>query len=216
MAMARPHLPDISITRWDHCITRRVRRAFLLGEGPAVRKVWINHRLKALAESSPSQSVASRNSIIFQKKLSDGRLPGRVLATKRDGLPEVARALGVHHLANLAGLPGPVAEIQAVSPSTCDALFTGEFRIPRFGIRAAPKHAPPPRAVFSEGVAAAEAPSCTLRPGCRYDRVAIMRNTFGLEKPVPNSVAKCLDTVETTCIPRNRPRPLATDKIDWQ
>src|SRR5262245_49811827 len=50
MTMARSHLVDLSITRWYHCITRCVRRAFLLGEGPADRKVWIDHRLKELAE----------------------------------------------------------------------------------------------------------------------------------------------------------------------
>jgi hypothetical protein len=82
MTMARPHLADISITRWHHCITRRVRRAFLLAEGPPARKVWINHRLKELAESSRFQSVASRYSIIFSKKLSDGRLFGRFLSAK--------------------------------------------------------------------------------------------------------------------------------------
>ena len=50
MTMARSQLVDVSITRWYHCITRCVRRAFLLGEGPADRKVWIDHRLKELAE----------------------------------------------------------------------------------------------------------------------------------------------------------------------
>jgi REP element-mobilizing transposase RayT len=50
MTMARSHLVDVSITRWYHCITRCVRRAFLLGEGPADRKVWIDHRLQELAE----------------------------------------------------------------------------------------------------------------------------------------------------------------------
>ena len=34
MTMARAHLVDVSVTRWYHCITRCVRRAFLLGEGP--------------------------------------------------------------------------------------------------------------------------------------------------------------------------------------
>jgi hypothetical protein len=34
MTMARAHLVDASITRWYHCITRCVRRAFLLAEAP--------------------------------------------------------------------------------------------------------------------------------------------------------------------------------------
>ena len=34
MTMARAHLVDLSVTRWYHCITRCVRREFLLGEEP--------------------------------------------------------------------------------------------------------------------------------------------------------------------------------------
>ena len=33
MTMARSRLVDPSVTRWYHCITWCVRRAFLLGEG---------------------------------------------------------------------------------------------------------------------------------------------------------------------------------------
>jgi REP element-mobilizing transposase RayT len=50
MAIARAHLVDVSITRWYHCITRCVRRAFLLGQEPHNRKAWIEHRLQELAE----------------------------------------------------------------------------------------------------------------------------------------------------------------------
>ena len=50
MTMARAHLVDPSVTRWYHCVTRCVRRAFLLGEGPDDRKLWIERRLKELAE----------------------------------------------------------------------------------------------------------------------------------------------------------------------
>ena len=50
MAIARAHLVDVSITRWYHCITRCVRRAFLLGEEPHRRKQWIEYRLQELAE----------------------------------------------------------------------------------------------------------------------------------------------------------------------
>jgi REP element-mobilizing transposase RayT len=50
MATARAHLVDLSVTRWYHCITRCVRRAFLLGEGPLDRKEWIDRRLQELAE----------------------------------------------------------------------------------------------------------------------------------------------------------------------
>jgi hypothetical protein len=38
MTIARAHLVDHSESRWYHCITRCVRRAFLLGEGPNDRE----------------------------------------------------------------------------------------------------------------------------------------------------------------------------------
>jgi len=50
MTIARAHLVDRSVTRWYHCVTRCVRRAFLLGEGMHDRKRWIEHRLEELAE----------------------------------------------------------------------------------------------------------------------------------------------------------------------
>jgi hypothetical protein len=51
MTIARAHLVNPAVTRWYHCITRCVRRAFLLGEGEgaADRKLWIDHRLQELA-----------------------------------------------------------------------------------------------------------------------------------------------------------------------
>jgi REP element-mobilizing transposase RayT len=39
------------------------------------------------------------------QKLSEGRLMGRFFASNRDRLKDVARELGVHHLANLGGCP---------------------------------------------------------------------------------------------------------------
>ena len=39
------------------------------------------------------------------EKLSQGRLLGRFFAAKREHLREVARDLGVHHLANLGSCP---------------------------------------------------------------------------------------------------------------
>ncbi len=50
MTMARAHLVDPTVTRWYHCVTRCVRRAFLLGEGLDDRKLWIERRLKELAD----------------------------------------------------------------------------------------------------------------------------------------------------------------------
>jgi len=39
MTIARAQLLDTSLIRWYHCITRCVRRAFLLGEGDLNRYV---------------------------------------------------------------------------------------------------------------------------------------------------------------------------------
>ncbi len=50
MTMARAHLVNPAVTRWYHCVTRGVRRAFLLSEGPLDRREWIENRLEELAE----------------------------------------------------------------------------------------------------------------------------------------------------------------------
>ncbi|MHC5538502.1 transposase [Singulisphaera rosea] len=50
MTMARAHLVDPTVTRWYHCITRCVRRAFFLGDPEQDRKDWIDQRLKGLAQ----------------------------------------------------------------------------------------------------------------------------------------------------------------------
>ena len=49
MTIARGRLVDPSVTRWYHCTTRCVRRAFLLGEGDQNRKAWLENRLEELA-----------------------------------------------------------------------------------------------------------------------------------------------------------------------
>ncbi len=48
MTMACSQLVDVSVTRWYHCITRCVRRAFLPAEGPLDRKEWIELRRQEL------------------------------------------------------------------------------------------------------------------------------------------------------------------------
>ncbi len=52
MTVARSRIVDVSLSRWYHCISRCVRRAFLLGEGAdsgtGDRKEWIENRLKEL------------------------------------------------------------------------------------------------------------------------------------------------------------------------
>lgn len=49
MTIAHAQLVDPAVTCWYHCITRCVRRAFLLGEGDTDRKQWIENRLQELA-----------------------------------------------------------------------------------------------------------------------------------------------------------------------
>jgi len=50
MTIARAHLVDPALSRWYHCITRCVRRAYLLGEAGDDRKLWIDNRLQELAQ----------------------------------------------------------------------------------------------------------------------------------------------------------------------
>jgi hypothetical protein len=45
MTVARSKFVDTSVTRYYHCISRCVRRAFLRGEGFENRKQWIEDRL---------------------------------------------------------------------------------------------------------------------------------------------------------------------------
>ena len=49
MTVARSQLVDVSVTRYYHCISRCVRRAFLCGEGFEHRKQWIEDRLETLS-----------------------------------------------------------------------------------------------------------------------------------------------------------------------
>jgi hypothetical protein len=50
MAIARIRQIDPSVARWYHCMTRCVRRAFLLEEGASDRKKWIEDRIAELAQ----------------------------------------------------------------------------------------------------------------------------------------------------------------------
>jgi hypothetical protein len=49
MTAARSQLVDVNVTRYYHCISRCVRRAFLCGEGFEHRKQWIEDRLQTLS-----------------------------------------------------------------------------------------------------------------------------------------------------------------------
>jgi len=50
MAIARTRQINASVARWYHCVSRCVRRAFLLEEGATDRKAWIEHRIEELAQ----------------------------------------------------------------------------------------------------------------------------------------------------------------------
>jgi REP element-mobilizing transposase RayT len=50
MTMPGRQLVDVAVTRYYHCISRCVRRAFLCGEGVTHRKAWIEARLEVLAK----------------------------------------------------------------------------------------------------------------------------------------------------------------------
>lgn len=51
MTVPRRQLVDLELTRYYHCISRCVRRAFLCGEGHEHRKAWLEQRLEILAEN---------------------------------------------------------------------------------------------------------------------------------------------------------------------
>ncbi len=51
MTIARREIVDVSVTRWYHCISRCVRGGFLMGEGYAERKQWVEDRLQLLASN---------------------------------------------------------------------------------------------------------------------------------------------------------------------
>ena len=125
----RAQLVDVALTRWYHCVTRCVRRAFLLGEGDHNRKECLENRLEELAgiklvdytgrlfregKASISAELAEiferlgRNAQSWQlqiEKLRGDRLLGRFFAASRAKLREIAGRLGVHHLVNLRGWP---------------------------------------------------------------------------------------------------------------
>jgi hypothetical protein len=50
MTIALSQLVNVSVTRWYHCVTRCVRRAFLLGDGMSDREMWIENRIEELAQ----------------------------------------------------------------------------------------------------------------------------------------------------------------------
>ena len=66
MTIARAHLVDPLVCRWYHCVTRCVRRAFLLGEGANNRKTWIENRLREHNFETPAEITPD-----FEKRFLD-------------------------------------------------------------------------------------------------------------------------------------------------
>ncbi len=64
MTLARAHLVDPALTRWYHCVTRCVRRAFLLRKVRSTAKNGSITGSRNLRKSSPYPSAASRSWII--------------------------------------------------------------------------------------------------------------------------------------------------------
>ena len=128
MTIARGQLIDVSVTRWYHCMSRCVRGALLLCEGPSDRKEWIENRIEELAQifalSVGGFSVKARISAdlpgildrigssakrwqLRMEKLRDGRSFGRFFAASRDKLREIAQRLNVRRLVKLVGCAAP-------------------------------------------------------------------------------------------------------------
>ena len=50
MTIARSQQVDSTVARWYHCISRCVRRAFLLGDGEYDREAWVQSRVEELSQ----------------------------------------------------------------------------------------------------------------------------------------------------------------------
>ena len=128
MTIARRQLIDVSVTRWYHCMSRCVRGASLLYDGPSDRKAWIENRIEELAQifavgvggfsvkagiSADLAGILDRIGSNVQRwqlgmeKLKSGRSLGRFFAASRDKLREIAQRLNVRRLVNLVGCAAP-------------------------------------------------------------------------------------------------------------
>jgi hypothetical protein len=124
-SLARSRQIDVSVDRWYHCVTRCVRRAFLLGDGTSDSKGWIEKRIEELSESfavdvggfsvlrlfrAGKAAISANLNGIFERlgsraenwqvrmeKLRKGRLFGRFFAASREKLLEKANQV-LHRL----------------------------------------------------------------------------------------------------------------------
>ena len=74
MTMPRRQLVDVAVTRYYHCISRCVRRAFLCGEGVTHRKAWIEARLEVL-EKRNKEPDKDRHDVCKASCFQDERSP---------------------------------------------------------------------------------------------------------------------------------------------
>jgi hypothetical protein len=81
MTMPRRQLVDASVTRYYHCISRCVRRAFLRGEGETHRKAWIDNQCRDTARVARCRAQL-QDLGGFMKALKE---PLARLANKEDG-----------------------------------------------------------------------------------------------------------------------------------
>ena len=100
MTMPRAHLVDPALTRWYHCVTRCVRRAFLLSEGSSTAENGSNSGCKNLRVSSrcPSVGFPSWTIICTYSCASTPNRPKTGQTKKSSG----AGAASSHHATNPA------------------------------------------------------------------------------------------------------------------
>jgi hypothetical protein len=62
MTIARAQLVDVSLARWYHCVTRCVRRAFLLGEGDLNRNASVCGTWSTWQAAQPDDTILTYGS----------------------------------------------------------------------------------------------------------------------------------------------------------
>jgi len=125
MAVARGQLVDVGLTRYCHCISRCVRRAFLCGEGFEHRMQWIEDRLEVPAGSfavsvcgfsvmdnhlhvlcrvDPNVANAEYWEARMKKLFPKTRLLGSYFATRSERWRAIGAQRGLHHVDNSLNL----------------------------------------------------------------------------------------------------------------
>ena len=118
MATPRSMIVDESLTRWYHCTSCCVRRAFLCGDGNEHRKDWIEdwlRRLVGIFAVDRAGYAVMDNRLHALLRLDSPRAP-------RPGRPRRSRAAGRPSARRPAGsLLGGPARLDTAAPSTAAA-----------------------------------------------------------------------------------------------